>query len=153
VSIGDICDRDVVAAEHGMTIFDAALLMKQAGVATLVVTEENDGVLEAVGILGREDIISKVVAEALDPRQVTLTRIMNPFIGRVSETASVFEAMQLMHDQDLRQVVVIDDFETVVGILTSHRLFRQMAAEFIDFSTLIERREQPQAAEGLNAAH
>jgi predicted transcriptional regulator len=153
MSIGDICDRDVVVAEREMTIFDAALLMKQADVATLVVTQENDGVLEAVGILGRDDIISKVVAAALDPRQVTLAHIMNPFIGRVNETASVFEAMQLMHDQDLRQVVVIDSSETVAGILTSHKLFQQMAAEFIDFSTLVEQRGPLQDVKGSNAEH
>jgi len=64
---GEICNREVIVVERGVSVRKAASLMRQYHVGDLVVVEERAGTRVPVGILTDRDIAIVVVAMGVDP--------------------------------------------------------------------------------------
>jgi predicted transcriptional regulator len=150
MSIGAICNRQIPITVKTSSVVAAAKLMKVFGARALLVTEEKDGKLFAVGILTDADIVSGIVAKEADPSAVVVGDIMNPDLGTIRESAGVYDTIRLMYKNDLEQVAILDETGVLVGVVTADRLFRNMAEEFIDFSTLVLSKP---SAQRMNASH
>lgn len=64
MSIGAICNREVVIVGKNDTLFEAAQLMRDYHVGDVVVVEERDGRRYPVGVLTDRDIVIELVAKA-----------------------------------------------------------------------------------------
>lgn len=62
MKVRDFCSRTVAVIEPGASLREAALLMRNAHVGALVVTERKDGTVRPVGVVTDRDIVVAVVA-------------------------------------------------------------------------------------------
>lgn len=145
MSIGALCNREVVCASRETTVYDAAQLMRQRHVGTLVVVDEFSGRRVPVGIVTDRDIVVEVNAVGLDPKTITLGDIMDEALVTVSEGAGLHEAMGAMRAKGVRRLPVVGKEGELVGILAVDDLLELLGDELSDVARIIAREQAHEA--------
>ncbi len=96
-----------------MSAGDAAALMARFDVGAIPVAEEG----RLLGIVTDRDIVTRVVAEGMDPRGVAVSDIMTKAAVTVSPDAQLSEARELMRERKIRRLPVVKG-DRLVGILS-----------------------------------
>jgi len=122
MSIGEICNRDVVVIEREATIQEAARLMRQYHVGDLVVTREREGVRVPVGIVTDRDIVVEVLGEGVDIDSVSVSDIMSDNLLTAHESDNLWECLQRMRNAGVRRLPVVDERGALQGIVTADDL-------------------------------
>ena len=117
MSAGRICSRVVATASPDETIGAAARRMAEYDVGTIVVLE-GDRAKRAVGIVTDRDIVTRCVAEKLDPEATPVSRLMTTTIQSVGEHTPIEQALARMGSAGTRRVVVTGEADRLVGILS-----------------------------------
>ena len=97
-------DETVIRAARAMT-------ERQVGAATVL-----DGARVA-GVMTERDVMRKVVAANCDPNTTLVRDIMSSPVVSVGLKTSVAAAAALMRKHHIRHLVVLDERETLVGML------------------------------------
>ncbi len=129
MNIGDICTRAVVSIAVDEPVRQAAELMRNHHVGSLVVTETADGGLAPVGMLTDRDIAVGVVAKEVDPETVTVGDIMSTGALIADEEDEVGEILEDMRKEGVRRVPVVDQTGILVGIFSLDDLLQFMALQ------------------------
>lgn len=146
MAIGEICNREVVIAERNMDVPEAARLMRQYHVGTIVIVEDIEGRRKPAGIVTDRDIAIEVVAAGVDPNGLTVGDIMGGDLVTVAETQSIFETIRYMRSRGVRRVPVVDNGGWLVGIVTLDDLLELIAEELNEMTKLISRGRQLEVA-------
>ncbi len=93
-----------ITAPSGMSVREAAAVMKQHHVGAMMVVE--GGAL--VGVFTERDALNRVVAEGRDTQNTTLAEVMTRNPQTISPDASFSAALDLMHEGRFRHVPVVD---------------------------------------------
>jgi len=129
MNVSEICNRTVVVASSGTVLSEAAFLMREHHVGSLVIVEESRKGRMPVGIVTDRDIVVAVVAEGVDPRKITVGDVMGPELVTIGEDVSVYEALRLMRGRGIRRVPVLAPDGHLVGIVTIDDLLEIVAEE------------------------
>ncbi len=144
MNIGEICSRVVLVAQRETPVSDAARLMRQHHVGALVIVDQADGA-RPVGIVTDRDMVVEVLAEDVAPDKLTVGDIMSVDIVNVGAQDGVFETIGLMQGKGVRRVVVTDDANQLIGIVSLDDLLEVLAEELIGLAKTIageQRRER-----------
>lgn len=95
-----------------------ARVMDQKNIGCLVVTEADT----VVGIVTERDILKKVLAYHKNPQDITAQDIMTKDVFTVGVDATLMEVAALMKQHTFRRILVVDDNNAPVGIITSRDL-------------------------------
>ena len=144
--IGEICNREVVVARRDETVLQAAKLMRQYHVGTVVVVEELDGRRVPLGIATDRDIVVEIVAPELDAAVITVGDIMAAELASVNADCGVFEAIQYMRGKGVRRLPVVDANGELVGVVTLDDLLSLLADELGALARLVEREQNNEAS-------
>jgi CBS domain-containing protein len=117
MNAGELCNRKVVTATRETSISEAARLMRDRHVGSLIVIDNRDNRVEPVGILTDRDIVVEVLAENIDPNIVTVGDIMTSGVLKVCEHDSILETAQRMRARGVRRVPVVSNQRELVGVL------------------------------------
>jgi CBS domain-containing protein len=145
MSVGAICNREVVIAEKTLPVIEAARLMRSHHVGDLVVIEETAGRRKPVGIVTDRDIVVEVVAAGVNPDALKVGDIMGPEVATVRESEGLFEALRYMRDKGVRRMPVVDSSGGLVGILTLDDLLGLLAEEMTELAKLVSHERQREA--------
>jgi CBS domain-containing protein len=145
MTIGAICNREVITVQRDATVLHAAMLMRQYHVGDVVVIENRKNKTVPVGIVTDRDLVIEVVATELDCRVITTGDIMLASLAVVKDSAGVLEAIQLMTSKGVRRLPVVDDGGSLIGIVTLDDLLLLLAKEFGTLSKLIVREQKNEA--------
>jgi len=137
--IGEICNRDVVIVRRKDSILDAAKLMLQYHVRGLVVVEDRDGQVAPVGIVTDRDLVVELIAKEVPLDSVFVEDVMSPELFSVSESRGIWDTIQYMRGRGIRRVVVVNERETLLGILSIEDLLELLADELSDLARLFVR--------------
>ena len=137
MSIGEFCNREVIVVEPSCTVLEAARLMRQHHVGSLVIVASDAGVNRPVGVVTDRDLVVEVMAASLDPEAVLIGEVVSEALCSVRESEGVFETMRLMRDQGVRRLPVVDDSGGLQGIITIDDLIALLAEEMNELSRLI----------------
>jgi CBS domain-containing protein len=143
--IGEICTREVAVADPGMTIQQAAHLMRQHHVGNVVVVEAQNGKRFPVGIVTDRDIVVSVVATKLDPAIFTVGDLVMQKLTTCREDEGVLECIRQMRKKGIRRMPVVDREGSLVGIIAMDDVIQLLAEEINDVGKLVAR-EQVQEA-------
>jgi len=100
------------------SIIEVARVMEQydVGIVPIIESQETRKVL---GVITDRDIVLRVVAQGRDPNEVVSVReLMTNEIVSVSHDADVLHAEEKMKEHRVRRVLVIDDNQCLVGIVS-----------------------------------
>ncbi|MFQ5755297.1 MAG: CBS domain-containing protein [Acidiferrobacterales bacterium] len=149
MSIGELCNRDVVITQKDSSVQVAAQLMHTHHVGDLVVVEERDDRRVPIGILTDRDIVIEVIAGKVDMETVAIGDVMSFDLVTVQEDEDIFDTIELMRTKRIRRVPVVDSQGGLVGILAVDDLIDLVAEMLWDVAGLIvqeqkrERRARP----------
>lgn len=118
MNCGEICSRTVVFAYPDIPLNDAARLMREEHVGSLVVVEETGQGRVPVGMLTDRDMVVAVMAKEVDTATLTVGEVMSANIATVAEGTGVFDALRLMRSRGIRRLPVTGAAGVLVGILT-----------------------------------
>lgn len=136
--ISEVCNREVIIARRDETALEAAKLMRERNVGTLVVVDECDGIRVPVGIVTDRDLVVEILAPEVDPTFIRIGDIMRPDLAKVIGSCGVFEAIQYMRGKGVRRLPVVDDDGGLQGIVTLDDLLSLLAEEFGALARLVE---------------
>jgi CBS domain-containing protein len=95
-----------------------------------------------LGIVTDRDVVVEIVAPGLDPKVITVGDIMLPHLASIEEDADIFDAIKLMTSKGIRRLPVIDNYGSLVGILTLDDLLLMMAKEFFSIAMLLSNEQK-----------
>ena len=143
--VSEICNREVVIVQPDMTVHEAAKLMRQHHVGTVVIVEDRKGVNVPVGIVTDRDLVVEVMAPDLVQTVITVGDIMVQKLAVVQENTSVYEAIQYMRGEGVRRLPVVDGKGGLIGILTLDDLLELLAEELHELSKLVKQEQKKEA--------
>ncbi|HEX7889737.1 MAG TPA: CBS domain-containing protein [Ramlibacter sp.] len=129
MTIGEVCNRNVVHAAAGVSVREAARLMREQHVGTVVIVDERNGARFPVGIVTDRDIAIAVVALGLDPAVIEAGDLMAPRFAAVDESWGIAEVVQLMQVKGVHRMVVTAGDGALLGIVAKDDLLSLLAEE------------------------
>lgn len=146
MSIGEICNRKVVVMQAEELVAEAARLMRDQHVGSILIVDEQGGKRVPVGIVTDRDLVVEVIAPELDPEVITEGDIMMTGFAVAKEETGVFEAIQYMRAKGVRRLPVVDIEEKLVGIVTLDDLLILLLEELDALAKLVVREQQNELA-------
>ncbi|MCO6435244.1 CBS domain-containing protein [Nitrosomonas nitrosa] len=142
MSIGEICNREVVVVQPEDTVLQAAKLMRQHHVGSVLVVDQHNGKPVPVGIVTDRDLVVEVMATELDPDTITVSDIMVPDFAIVKEETGVFETIQYMRNKSVRRLPVVDKEGRLIGIIALDDLLTLLSEELDALAKLVAREQK-----------
>jgi CBS domain-containing protein len=139
MNAGEICNREVVVAYKDMTLPEAARLMRDHHVGSLVVVVNRLSERVPVGMLTDRDLTIAVLAKDLDPRTLRVSEVMGSELYTLREQDSVTDALRLMRERGVRRLPVLTHSGALAGILTIDDVLDIVAEQLSDVVHAIER--------------
>jgi CBS domain-containing protein len=130
LNAGDICTRIVTVVYPSMALNEAARLMRERHVGSLVVVEElslNERVV--VGMLTDRDIALGVVAADRDPHGMRVGDVMSKDVVTAREQDSVLDLLGSMRRKGVRRIPVVAPQGTLIGIVSLDDVLEVVAQE------------------------
>ena len=93
-----------------------------------VIVMNNQG--QPRGIVTEWDVLSKVVAEAKDPRSVKLEELMTKDLITIKPNMGIDELSLFMSTKGIRRVLVVQD-EKVLGVITARTVLARLR-DYVD---------------------
>ncbi len=137
MTVGDICNREVITIQRDDTVLEAAKLMRQYHVGAIIVIDKLDGSTAPVGIVTDRDLVIEVLAPELDETVITVGDIMAPEVFTVKESTATHEAIEFMRRKTIRRLPIVDEIGELVGILTLDDALQLLSEELLDLAKLI----------------
>lgn len=118
LAVKDLMKPEIVTANHKISVRDAAKVMLDKGISSIVITDENGRIS---GIITETDIVRKVVAQGLSVTETSVGSAMNPDVHMVNGDSSIFEARHKMVELGVKHFVVEIDGKPI-GLISSTSL-------------------------------
>jgi CBS domain-containing protein len=105
--------KDVVTVDENMTALDAARVMTEKGISSLIIEKDH----APVGIISERDFVKKICLKDMQPSTINVGSIMSKIQTYASPDTPVDVAVQRMVNHKIRRLPVISDGK-VIGIIT-----------------------------------
>jgi CBS domain-containing protein len=122
-AVEKVMTKSVMAMDLNSNSRDCAKAMAKRGVSCAVVTQGGS----AIGIVTERDLVSKVLSEPVEPKNVLLRDIMSTPLITVGPEAPLSGAAGLMAQYRVRRLVVVSKEGALVGIITTGDIARSLA--------------------------
>ncbi len=139
MGIGELCTRDVVYVARNESAADAARLMREYHVGSLVVLDPPEAGGRPAGVVTDRDIAVGVVALRLDAERTPVEAVMRPSVACIGEDEGVGRAVELMRSEGVRRLPVVDASGALVGIVAADDLLELFAEEMSGLAGMLSR--------------
>ncbi len=139
--VEDIATKEVVSASEDMMVQEAAQIMAENKISSLIILDDNN---LPSGIVTDRDLREKVVAKGRDVQE-PVKNIMSTFLVRVDARDYCFEVVLKMLRYNIHHVLVIKDGD-LRGMITNHDLMMLQGTSPLSLTKDIENQ---QSVEGL----
>jgi len=149
MTVGEVCNRDVVVVDKAESIVTAARLMREHHVGTVVVVEGDEGAWKPIGIVTDRDLVLEVLAEELFLGKLRIGDLTGSELITLPESADLLDAIKLMRDRGVRRAPIVDENGRLTGILSVDDVIDVIAEQLSDIVGVMvrgQRREQRRAA-------
>ena len=124
--IRTIIKRDLVTVEPDSSVAEAARLMAERGIDTVLVLTNG----KPRGLLTDRDIVVRCVAANVDVDDCTVENVMTETLETVGEGEGIFECIQRMHHSEVRHLPVVNATGDLVGMVSFGDLLALLSEEF-----------------------
>jgi len=107
--------RHVLSLGPQANVWEAACAMTRANCGSILVMEPPDRLL---GIVTERDLMNRVLARALEPKQTTLAQIMTPQPRCVPPETPVSDAVVIMLERGFRHLPIVGPDRKVMGVFS-----------------------------------
>lgn len=124
MNVGDIVTRSLVTISQDKTVLDAAKLMVENNLGLLVVCDAKDKA-KLAGVVSERDIIRTIASGG--KLTIPVNEISTKGVITVKSSSDVAEAAKAMNKNKIRHVVVVDDQDKLVGVVSMRDLVGERA--------------------------
>jgi len=117
LTAGDLCTRETVCVPRTASLTDAARLMRERHVGSLVVVDEQPAGRVPAGVITDRDFVTAVLAPDVDVHALRVEDVMSTEPVVAQERASLFDALAVMRSKGVRRLVVTDTQGLLQGVL------------------------------------
>ena len=107
-----IGDSEFVSVSPRATVFEASKAMAEVRKGVLVMDDD-----DLAGIFTPKDLLNRVIAKGLSPRDIVVSDVMTPNPDCVGPDLTLLDALREMHDQKYLHLPVRDDNGNVLGLV------------------------------------
>ena len=130
----DYADKDFVTLDENTLVADAARIMYERGVCSVIVTH-NDAerhLRQSVGMITARDFLQRVVAQSKGPFKLAVKDIMSTPLITINKETLTNDAILLMKSKNIARLPVINDSGEVLGIVSLRSLVGKASQEDIN---------------------
>ena len=132
MKVSEVMTARVISIKKESSILDVMKLMKDKNVGFVIIEEDN----EAIGVITDRDIVLSLSKEI--SFHTNITKIMRKYVITINEKTSASEASDIMGYMQVRRLVVVNDLNKILGVLSLSDLARCTLTEDLALETLIE---------------
>ena len=125
-------NKNVITVKKEVTILDVMRLMREKEIGFIIIEEDN----EAVGVITDRDIVLSLSREL--SITTPINKIMKKYVITASEETELEKATDIMGYMQIRRLVVVNNENKIVGILSTTDLLSNPLTENLALDTLIE---------------
>ena len=122
--------KDIPTINVENTAVEASKMMKDKEVGYLIALDQS----KPKGIVTERDLVSKVLAQEIEPSKIKVSEIMSTPLITIDPDATVEEAVKIMANKGIRRLPVVRG-EIIYGMFTS----RDLAKNFDEYSDRVTR--------------
>ncbi len=137
MQIWEIMTPSVETIDSCASLREVARRMEAEDIGFLPVL--NDG--ELIGVLTDRDIVVRAVARGFDPEVTTVEEIMTTDVVSIAESSALEQAADLMTNRHVRRLVITDDDNLPVGIVSMARVASVLGVAGMDDAAIRDTRE------------
>ena len=115
-TVGQLMTKKLETINPSNTAQEAAKKMRDKKVSSLVVTDSGD---EPIGIVTERDLVRQVCTKDVSSNSIIVHHIMSSPIATIDANSSVEVAADIMIQDKVRHLLVMEDENKVIGIITS----------------------------------
>ena len=116
--VSDIMKKKVISIDETKTIKEAASLMNEAKIGSIIITKDDI----PVGILTERDFVTKIAVEEI-PLSVSLSQVMIKPLLVVTPNQTVWEAAEIMKNMEIHRLAVQEGGK-IIGMVTTTDLVK-----------------------------
>lgn len=111
----DVMVPNPIQVKASITVFEAIKTMEKYNIASLIVVDEDDVVL---GVVTAKDLILRVFAKGLDPRNTRIVEVVSRPVTVVEPDTLLKDVINLMIGTGHGHIPVINKSGKAIGIVT-----------------------------------
>jgi CBS domain-containing protein len=129
----DIINRNVITISPFESVSEAAYLMRNEDIGALVVVDKES---KPIGVITDRDLVVSVVAERINPAEVTVEDIMTKNPITVDEDTDLFDILKTLPEYSVRRLPVTNNGK-LAGIVSVDDLIVIVATELVNLAMAI----------------
>jgi CBS domain-containing protein len=114
-------NRPLVAVAPGDSVFQALTVMSQNNVGAVLVLDGN----QLVGLFSERDYARKIILHGKTSKETLVSEIMSDKVAYVTPASTLDECMALMTEKHFRHLPVLDENNSVVGMISIGDLVKE----------------------------
>ena len=116
--VSDIMKKDVISIDEAKTIKDAANMMNEARIGSIIITKDDT----PIGILTERDFVTKIAAKEI-PLSTLLSEVMTKPLLVIKPNQTVWEAAEIMKNMEIHRVAV-QEGNKIIGMVSTTDLVK-----------------------------
>lgn len=125
--VSSIMTGEVITATADETIKTVCKLMYENDIGSIVIVKRTvDDANKPVGIITERDIVRQIGLSELFVVQAPIRQIMSTPLVTIGPNNPIRDAIEIMQLKKIRRLVVIDDREKMIGIITIKDALKEM---------------------------
>ena len=114
--IQSMSQRHVLSLAPGASVHEAACVMTSANRGSVLVIDASGAML---GIVTERDLMTRVLAKALDPAATSVAQVMTRHPHCVGPETKVADAVLIMIERGFRHLPIVDDAGRLMGVFSA----------------------------------
>lgn len=140
--VGEVCNRDVVIVDGDAPLREAAGIMREQHVGSVVVVSTVGNVTKPIGVVTDRDLVVAAFAEDVDLDTVSVKDVMSADLIVATAEDDLWHTVQRMSDKGVRRLPVTDSAGALQGILALDDLIELVAESMNNLAGLIRHGQQ-----------
>jgi CBS domain-containing protein len=113
--IQSMSQRHLVSLGPDASVHEAACVMTRANVGSVLINDPSGAML---GILTERDLMTRVLAKALDPAATPVSKVMTRHPQTIGPEAKVADAVLIMIERGFRHLPVVAEGGRILGVFS-----------------------------------
>jgi len=138
----EICNREIVIVNGSETLEEAASMMREYHVGTLVVVNNADGKRIPLGIITDRDIVVGGLALGGNRyKELRVVDLISPNLITADENDDLLIVLKRMRSAAVRRIVIVNSKGGLEGILALDDILMILSEEIADIAKIVSREQ------------